>query len=77
MWWKSPRRQPRVRKGRGSNPPPFTVSTEELYNILEAWLKDGVVVLLKCKPKSTDEEKLVDAYISGMLYEYRPYLENL
>ena len=77
MWWKSPRRQPRVRKGRGSNPPPFTVSTEELYNILEAWLKDGVVVLLECKPKSTDEEKLVDAYISGMLYEYRPYLENL
>ena len=60
-----------------SNPPPFTISTKELYNILEAWLKDGVVVLLECKPESTNEEKLVDAYIFDMLYEYRPYLENL
>ena len=62
---------------RGSIPPPFTVSIEELYSILEAWLKDGVVVLPECKRESTDEEKLVDACISGMLYEYQPYLENL
>ena len=65
------------KRERGSIPPPFTVSIEELYGILEAWLKDGVVVLLECKHESIDEEKLVDACIFGMLYEYRPYLENL
>nr|POF06654.1 hypothetical protein CFP56_29243 [Quercus suber] len=32
------------KRERGSIPPPFTISTEELYNIIEAWLKDGVVV---------------------------------
>ena len=73
-----PKKAARARRERerGSIPPPFTVSIEELYGILEAWLKDGVVVLLECKPESTDEENLVDAYIFGMLYEYRPYLEN-
>nr|POE82073.1 hypothetical protein CFP56_41841 [Quercus suber] len=35
------------KRERGSIPPPFTVSTKELYNILEAWVKDGVVVLLE------------------------------
>ena len=41
----------------GSIPSPFTVSTEELNSILEAWVKDGVVVLPKCKHEPTDEEK--------------------
>ena len=27
------------KRERGSIPPPFTVSTEELYSILEAWLR--------------------------------------
>ena len=27
------------KRERGSIPPPFTISTEELYNILEAWVK--------------------------------------
>ena len=45
------------KRERGSIPPPFTISTEELYNILEAWVKDGVVVLLECKREPTDEEK--------------------
>ena len=74
-----PKKAARARRERerGSIPPPFTVSIEELYGILEAWLKDGVVVLPKCKHESIDEEKWVDACISGMLYEYRPYLENL
>ena len=42
---------------RGSIPPPFTISTKELYSILEAWLKDGVVVLPECKHKPTEEGK--------------------
>ena len=50
------------KRERGSIPPPFTISTEELYNILEAWVKDGVVVLLECKREPTDEE------IRGPLY---------
>ena len=42
---------------RNGIPPPFFVSTKELYNILKAWVKDGVVVLLGCKCKPTEEEK--------------------
>ena len=38
-------------------PPPFTVYMEELYSILEAWLKDGVVVLPDYKHEPTEEEK--------------------
>ena len=34
------------KRERGSIPPPFTVSTEELYSIPEAWVKDGVVYFL-------------------------------
>ena len=45
------------KRERGSIPPPFTVSTEELYSILEVWLKDGVVVLPECKHEPTEEEK--------------------
>ena len=45
------------KREKGSIPPPFTVSTEELYSILEVWLKDGVVVLLECKHEPTEEEK--------------------
>nr|POF06649.1 hypothetical protein CFP56_29239 [Quercus suber] len=44
------------KRERGSIPPHFTVSTEELYRILEAWLKNGVVVLSECKRESIDEE---------------------
>lgn len=50
------------KRERGSIPPPFTVSTEELYSILEAWLKDGVVVLLECKHEPTGEEKRSPLY---------------
>ena len=42
---------------RGGIPPPFTMSIEKLYSILEAWLKDGVMVLLECKRELTEEEK--------------------
>ena len=42
--------------------PPFSVSTEELYSILEAWVKGGVVVLLECKHEPIKEEK------QGVLY---------
>nr|POE53130.1 hypothetical protein CFP56_13673 [Quercus suber] len=38
-------------------PPFFFVSTEELYSILKAWMKDGMVVLPKCKHEPTEEEK--------------------
>ena len=37
------------KREKGGIPPPFTVSTEELYSILKAWVKDGVVTLLECK----------------------------
>nr|POF03051.1 hypothetical protein CFP56_70073 [Quercus suber] len=33
------------KRDRGGIPPPFIVSIEELYSILEAWVKDGVVTL--------------------------------
>nr|POE51067.1 hypothetical protein CFP56_55840 [Quercus suber] len=45
------------KRKRGSIPPPFTVSTEELCSILEAWLKDGMLVLPKCKYEPMEEEK--------------------
>ena len=45
------------KRDRGGIPPPFTVSTEELYSILEAWVKDGVVTLPECKHEPTEEEK--------------------
>nr|POF15911.1 hypothetical protein CFP56_17151 [Quercus suber] len=35
---------------------------EKLYSILEAWVKDDMVVLLKCKHEPTEEEK------QGVLY---------
>ena len=44
------------KRDRSGIPPPFTMSTEELYSILEAWVKDGVVTLPKCKHKPTEEE---------------------
>ena len=37
--------------------PPFTVYIEELYSILEVWVKDGVVMLPECKHKPIEEEK--------------------
>ena len=46
----------------GSISPPFTVSIKKLYSILEAWLKDGVVVLPECKHEPVEEEK------RGLLY---------
>ena len=45
------------KRERGSIPPSFTISIEELYNILEAWVKEGVVVLLECKREPINEEK--------------------
>ena len=51
----------KVTKGRKREisgiPPPFSISTEELYSILEAWVKDGVMVLPECKCEPTEEEK--------------------
>ena len=50
--------------GRNGISPPFSVSVEELYNILEAWVKDGMVVLPKCKRKPIEEEKVRCALLS-------------
>ena len=50
------------KRERGSIPPPFIVSTKELYSILEASLKDCMVVLSKCKREPTDEEKRGSLY---------------
>lgn len=49
-------------KERSGIPPPFSVSTEELYNILKAWVKDDMVVLPKCKREPTEKEKLGTLY---------------
>nr|POF05306.1 hypothetical protein CFP56_37614 [Quercus suber] len=45
------------KRDRGGIPLPFTVSIEELYSILEAWVKDGVVMLPKCKHEPMAKEK--------------------
>lgn len=45
------------KRERASILPPFTISIEELYSILEAWSKDGVVILPKCKGEPMKEEK--------------------
>ena len=45
------------KRERSGIPPPFSVLVEELYSILKAWVKDGVVVLPECKPEPTEEEK--------------------
>nr|POE45833.1 hypothetical protein CFP56_75819 [Quercus suber] len=37
--------------------PPFSVSTKEMYSILEAWVKDCVVVLPECKCEPIEEKK--------------------
>ena len=50
------------KRERGSIPPPFTVSIEDLCSILEAWLKDGVVVLPECKCEPMEEEKQCPLY---------------
>ena len=42
---------------RSGIPLPFSVLVEELYSILKAWVKDGVVVLPECKREPTEEEK--------------------
>ena len=52
------------KRDRGGIPPPFTVSTKELYSILEAWVKDGVVTLPECKHEPTEEEKQNPFYCS-------------
>lgn len=49
------------KRERSGIPPPFLVSAE-LYSILEAWMKDGMVVLLKCKREPIEEEN------RGVLY---------
>jgi len=41
---------------------PFFVSVEELYSILDAWVKDSMVVLPECKHEPIEEEK------RGVLY---------
>ena len=45
------------KRQRSGIPPPFSISVEELYGILEAWVKDGMVVLPECKRELTQEEK--------------------
>lgn len=45
------------KRERNSILPPFSVSTKELYSILEAWVKDCVVVLPECKCEPTEEKK--------------------
>nr|POE55158.1 hypothetical protein CFP56_02160 [Quercus suber] len=44
------------KRDKGGTPPPFTVSTEELYSILEAWVKDGLVTLPECHEDPMEEE---------------------
>nr|POE91597.1 hypothetical protein CFP56_25640 [Quercus suber] len=56
------------KREKGSIPPPFTVSTKELYSILEAWLKDGIVVLPECKHEPIEEEKRSSLYLLGHMY---------
>lgn len=50
------------KREKSSIPHPFSVSLEELYSILEAQVKDGMVVLPECKHEPTEEEK------RGVLY---------
>lgn len=54
-------RQRRLLKvGRGKEVvflPFFSISAEELYSILEAWVKVGMVVLPEWKHELTEEEK--------------------
>ena len=65
-----PKKATKVKKReRNGIPPPFYVSAEELYNILKAWVKDGVMVLLKCKREPIEEKK------RGALY-YRYHRSN-
>ena len=45
------------RRDRVGIPPPITMSTKELYSIVEAWVKDGVVTLPEFKHEPTEEEK--------------------
>ena len=45
------------KRERSGIPPPFTISAKKLYSILEAWVKDNIVVLLKCKHEPIEEEK--------------------
>uniref|UniRef100_A0A7N2LLD0 Uncharacterized protein n=1 Tax=Quercus lobata TaxID=97700 RepID=A0A7N2LLD0_QUELO len=47
------------KRERSGIPPPFSMSAEELYSIIDAWVKDGVlvVVLLTYKHEPTEEEK--------------------
>ena len=53
-----PKKATKVNKRERSGfPPPFYVSAEELYNILEAWVKDGMMVLPECKREPIEEEK--------------------
>ena len=49
-------------RDRNGIPPPFIVSTEELYSILEVWVKDGVVTLPECKHETTEKEKQSPLY---------------
>lgn len=57
MWYNSQKRLLKVERERSGIPPPFSVSAEELYSILEAWVKDGMMVLLECNREPTKEEK--------------------
>lgn len=63
----------KVTKGRKREksdiPPPFSVSANELYCFLDAWVKDGVVVLPDYKHEPTEKEK------RGVLY-YRYHRRN-
>ena len=45
------------KRERSGTPSPFSVSVEELYSIIDSWVKDGVVVLPAYKREPTEEEK--------------------
>ena len=45
------------KRERSGIPPPFLVLAKELYSIVDAWVKDGVVVLLAYKREPIEEEK--------------------
>ena len=45
------------KRERSGIPPPFSILVEDLYSILEAWVKDSMVVLPECKREPIEEEK--------------------
>ena len=55
---KEPKKATKGRKRERSGiPPPFSILVEDLYSILEAWVKDSMVVLPECRREPIEKEK--------------------